>query len=114
MKVKLDKDIHILHIQTIQREAKRHRIRFRIEGKGDTRRFFLNGQEIFSYIYLEDYGVCMGDNFHGSADFRTWGFTPYSGVNAKVSFVLFSLNGEGFFYKLITLNFRWGRYLTTV
>ena len=108
--VHLDKDTPYIYLETIKREVKRNGGSFLIEeSKKDSKVFYLNGWQVHTYTFTDYYIFCLGDNFHKSADNRISGFTPKKDINAKVTHVIISLNGTGFFYKLLTLDLRWER-----
>ena len=46
------------------------------------------------YTFKQNYYWLMGDNRHGSADSRYWGFVPEDHVVGTASFVWFSKNQE--------------------
>ncbi|MBC3784463.1 signal peptidase I [Spirosoma utsteinense] len=52
----------------------------------------LNGQQITSYTFKQDYYFMMGDNRHNSEDSRYWGFVPEDHIVGKAVFVWMSLD----------------------
>ncbi|MBP3419191.1 MAG: S26 family signal peptidase [Marinifilaceae bacterium] len=71
--------------------------------KGDV--IYINGQPADSYTFKMDYYWMMGDNRHGSADSRFWGFVPEDHVVGKAWIVWFSLDKDNSFLKAV----RWNR-----
>ena len=69
-------------------------------------KFFINNKEEMSYTFKQNYYWLMGDNRHGSADSRCWGFVPEDHVVGTASFVWFSVHPEG--------GVRWSRIFSTV
>ena len=69
-------------------------------------KFFINNKEETSYTFKQNYYWLMGDNRHGSADSRCWGFVPEDHVVGTASFVWFSVHPEG--------GVRWSRIFSTV
>ncbi len=111
----LNKDTAFIHLETIKRESKRNGVLFRIqEDKDGGKVFYLNGRQVHTYTFKESYIFCLGDNFHKSADNRMFGFTPKKDIIAKVTHVIISLNGKGFWYRLLTLDLRWDRFGTPI
>ena len=76
----------------------------------DGTRVMLNGQEVDSYTFKQDYYFMMGDNRHNSEDSRYWGYVPANHVVGKPVFIWMSLdpNASGFD------KVRWDRMFTTV
>ncbi|MDT0688348.1 signal peptidase I [Salegentibacter sp. F188] len=74
-------------------------------------RIFLNGNEINSYTFKQNYYWMMGDNRNNSEDSRYWGFVPENHVVGKPVFIWFSWdsNASGIMNKI-----RWDRVFTTV
>ena len=68
--------------------------------------YLINGQIADSYTFKQNYYWLMGDNRHGSADSRYWGFVPEDHVVGTASFVWFSKNQE--------TGIRWNRIFSTV
>ena len=74
--------------------------------------FIINGKEVTSYTFKQNYYWLMGDNRHGSADSRVWGFVPEDHVVGTASFVWFSKHPDsekGFFGSV-----RWDRVFSFV
>ncbi|MDT0676117.1 signal peptidase I [Autumnicola musiva] len=74
-------------------------------------RVLLNGEEINSYTFKQNYYWMMGDNRNNSEDSRFWGFVPENHVVGKPVFIWFSWdsNANGIMNKI-----RWDRLFTTV
>ena len=58
-----------------------------INSNGD---FLINNKISTEYTFQQNYYWLMGDNRHGSADSRCWGFVPEDHVVGTASFVWFS------------------------
>ncbi|MCU0421617.1 MAG: signal peptidase I [Bacteroidia bacterium] len=69
-------------------------------------KFYLEGKEITSYTFKQNYYFMMGDNRHNSADSRFWGFVPEDHIVGKALFTWMSLdpNESNIFRKI-----RWNR-----
>jgi signal peptidase I len=67
---------------------------------------YLEGKEITSYTFKQNYYFMMGDNRHNSADSRFWGFVPEDHIVGKALFTWMSLdpNETNIFKKI-----RWNR-----
>ena len=67
---------------------------------------YLEGNEITTYTFKQNYYFMMGDNRHNSADSRFWGFVPEDHIVGKALFTWMSLdpNETNFFKKI-----RWNR-----
>ena len=68
--------------------------------------YIINGEKVDTYTFKQNYYWLMGDNRHGSADSRCWGFVPEDHVVGTASFVWFSKHPEG--------GVRWSRIFSTV
>jgi signal peptidase I len=74
-----------------------------INSNGD---FLINDKISKEYTFKQNYYWLMGDNRHGSADSRCWGFVPEDHVVGTASFVWFSKHPE--------TGIRWDRIFSTV
>lgn len=52
--------------------------------------YFINGKQIGSYSFKQDYYFMMGDNRKGSIDSRVWGLVPEDRIIGKVERILWS------------------------
>jgi len=68
--------------------------------------FLINNKIENQYTFKQNYYWLMGDNRHGSADSRCWGFVPEDHVVGTASFVWFSKHPE--------IGIRWSRIFSTV
>lgn len=67
---------------------------------------FINGKNVNSYTFKQDYYWLMGDNRQNSADSRFWGFVPEDHIVGKGVFVWFSSDPES--------GVRWNRIFTAI
>ncbi len=70
----------------------------------------INGKDVDSYTFKQNYYWMMGDNRHNSEDARYWGFVPFDHVVGKPVFIWLSIDKDG---KGIN-KLRWDRMFTTV
>ena len=75
---------------------------------------FINGEEVNTYTFKQDYYWLMGDNRHNSLDARYWGYVPFDHVLGKPVMIWWSwdANAASFGEKLKSI--RWDRIFTTV
>ncbi len=78
----------------------------KIEGK----KLLVDGQEVSSYTFRQNYYFMMGDNRHNSLDSRYWGFVPEDHIVGKGFFIWLSIDpNESFFSKI-----RWRRFFKMI
>jgi signal peptidase I len=68
----------------------------------------VDGVAIKQYTFQQNYYFMMGDNRHGSADSRCWGFVPNDHIVGKALLVVASTNDTG--TKKFPNNIRWNRF----
>ena len=76
----------------------------------DNDQLWLDGQQVKSYTFRQDYYFMMGDNRHNSEDTRFWSFVPQDHIVGKAVFILFSLDPDKRFLSKI----RWDRMVQLV
>ena len=59
--------------------------------------FMIDGQQVTSYTFEQDYYFAMGDNRDNSLDSRFWGFVPDDHVVGKAFVIYFSWDAENNF-----------------
>lgn len=79
-----------------------------LEASGDVIR--IDGQEVSSYTFGQDYYFMMGDNRHNSLDSRYWGFVPEDHIVGRPAVIWLSTDAGKSFPK----NIRWRRFLKFV
>lgn len=62
--------------------------------KIDNNKLWIDGQEIATYTFQQNYYFMVGDNRHNSQDSRFWSFVPQDHIVGKAIFVLFSLDPQ--------------------
>lgn len=78
--------------------------------KIDSGKLFIDGKEVTTYTFKQNYYFMMGDNRHNSLDSRYWGFVPEDHVVGKAFFIWLSLNkNETFLHKI-----RWSRFFRII
>ena len=78
----------------------------RVEGD----KIFIDGTEVSSYTFAQDYYFMMGDNRHNSLDSRYWGFVPEDHIVGKPSVIWLSTDANRKFPN----NIRWRRFFKFV
>jgi signal peptidase I len=76
----------------------------------DNNQLWIDGKQVATYTFRQDYYFMMGDNRHNSKDTRFWSFVPQDHLVGKAIFVLFSLDPSKKFLNKI----RWQRILKLV
>ncbi len=82
-----------------------HELKVSQDGK-----IFIDGSEVSSYTFGQDYYFMMGDNRHNSLDSRYWGFVPEDHVVGKPSVIWLSTDANRKFPN----NIRWRRFFKFV
>lgn len=78
-------------------------------------KIIINGKQVDSYTFAQDYYWMMGDNRQRSEDSRYWGFVPMNHIVGKPTFIWFSVekfNPDN--PKSLIKRIRWDRVFTTV
>jgi signal peptidase I len=73
-------------------------------------RLNIDGQEITSYTFNQNYYFMMGDNRHNSLDSRYWGFVPEDHIVGKGFFIWLSIDSNQKFLNKI----RWSRFFKMI
>jgi len=80
------------------------------DAKIESGKLFIDGKEVTTYTFKQNYYFMMGDNRHNSLDSRFWGFVPEDHVVGKAFFIWLSLDkNESFFSKI-----RWSRFFNMI
>lgn len=73
-------------------------------------KLLIDGKEVTSYTFKQDYYFMMGDNRHNSHDGRYWGFVPADHIVGKGFFIWLSVDpNKGTFSKI-----RWNRFFNLI
>ena len=75
---------------------------------------FINGKEVDSYTFQQDYFYLVGDNRHNSLDARYWGYVPFDHVLGKPVMIWFSWDADAPSLGAKIKSIRWDRMFTTV
>ncbi|MFI5222217.1 MAG: signal peptidase I [Bacteroidia bacterium] len=102
--IKLDSDSYYIYLRVIKLYENNSSFEMR-EGK-----FYLEGKEITTYKFKQNYYFMMGDNRHNSADSRYWGFVPQDHIVGKALFIWMSWDDHATGFGKI----RWGRLFNGV
>lgn len=76
----------------------------------DNNQLWIDGKQVKTYTFQQDYYFMMGDNRHNSGDTRFWSFVPQDHIVGKAIFVLFSLDPDKQFLNKI----RWKRMIRPI
>ena len=60
--------------------------------KIENQKLFVEGKEVTSYTFKQNYYFMMGDNRHNSLDSRYWGFVPEDHIVGKAFFIWLSID----------------------
>jgi signal peptidase I len=75
------------------------------DAKIEDGKLLIDGKEVTSYTFKQNYYFMMGDNRHNSQDSRYWGFVPADHIVGKAFFIWLSIDpNQSFFNKI-----RWSR-----
>ena len=78
--------------------------------KIENNKLLIDGKEVYSYTFKQNYYFMMGDNRHNSLDSRYWGFVPEDHIVGKAFFIWLSIDKyAGFFNKI-----RWNRFFMLI
>jgi signal peptidase I len=78
----------------------------KIEGQ----KLYVDGKEVASYTFKQNYYFMMGDNRHNSLDSRYWGFVPEDHIVGKAFFIWLSIDKfAGPLHKI-----RWNRFFKMI
>ncbi|HTE34554.1 MAG TPA: signal peptidase I [Chryseolinea sp.] len=73
-------------------------------------KLFIDGKEVTTYTFNQNYYFMMGDNRHNSLDSRFWGFVPEDHVVGKAFFIWLSIDKNADFIHKI----RWSRFFNLI
>lgn len=104
MTIQIDSNSLVLYRKMIERYE--HNDDVKIENN----RLFIDGKEVTSYTFKQNYYFMMGDNRHNSLDSRYWGFVPEDHIVGKAFFIWLSLDQNGSFFNKI----RWSRFFNLI
>lgn len=94
MEISLDNDQYIFYKKILKRFEK-------VDILAKSNKFYLEGREVRSYTFRQNYYIMLGDNRSSSEDSRYWGFVPEEDIIAKAVCILFSHDERGFKWKRI-------------
>ncbi len=80
------------------------------DAKIENGKLLIDGKEVTSYTFKQNYYFMMGDNRHNSLDSRYWGFVPEDHIVGKAFFIWLSLDSQASFFNKI----RWNRFFNLI
>jgi signal peptidase I len=80
------------------------------DAKIENGKLLIDGKEVTSYTFNQNYYFMMGDNRHNSLDSRYWGFVPEDHIVGKAFFIWLSLDRSKSFVNKI----RWNRFFKLI
>jgi len=80
------------------------------DAKIEKGKLIIDGTEVTSYTFKQNYYFMMGDNRHNSLDSRFWGFVPEDHIVGKAFFIWLSLDRDESFINKI----RWSRFFKLI
>lgn len=104
MTIAIDSNTLVLYGKMIERYE--HNENVKIENGKLT----IDGADVNSYTFKQDYFFMMGDNRHNSLDSRYWGFVPEDHIVGKAFFIWLSLDSQASFFNKI----RWSRFFNLI
>ncbi len=104
MTIQIDSNSLVLYRKMIERYE--HNKDVKIENN----KLFIDGKEVSSYTFKQNYYFMMGDNRHNSLVSRYWGFVPEDHIVGKAFFIWLSLDQNGSFFNKI----RWSRFFNLI
>ena len=72
---------------------------------------WIDGEQLVTYTFQQDYYFMMGDNRRNSRDTRFWGFVPYDHVVGKAVLIFCSLDPKKSFFNK---KMRWNRFFKRI
>jgi len=80
------------------------------DAKIEEGKLLIDGKQVTSYTFKQNYYFMMGDNRHNSQDSRYWGFVPEDHIVGKGFFIWLSIDpNQSFFNKI-----RWSRFFNLI
>jgi signal peptidase I len=80
------------------------------DAKIEDGKLFIDGNEVTTYTFKQNYYFMMGDNRHNSLDSRFWGFVPEDHIVGKAFFIWLSLDNNSSGFNKI----RWNRFFKLI